>query len=215
MPQQKKEHVRAAIVAAARRCFGEHGVKGTPLAAIAAEADTSIGNLYKYFADKDELFAAVVPAELVGQLRALLREQVEALGTERDVEQLPPEHPYRQASARTRAFSSQHREELLFLLRHAAGTPYASFPEDVVADLVRLAITYARRTYPDLSLTAANQRALRRIYRAYVASIADVLAEERSPRALDEATRTLATYHLAGLRAFFTAATAAHGDEPA
>ena len=60
-------------------------------AAIAAEADTSIGNLYKYFADKDELFAAVVPAELVGQLRALLREQVEALGTERDVEQLPPE----------------------------------------------------------------------------------------------------------------------------
>lgn len=215
MPQQKKEHVRNAIVAAARRRFGEQGVKGTPLATIAADAETSIGNLYKYFADKDELFAAVVPAELVRQLRTLLREQVEALGTERDVGELAADHPYWQASARTRAFSSQHREELLFLLRHAAGTPYESFPDDVVADLVRLATAYARRTYPDVPLTAANHRALRRIYRAYVASIADVLAEEHSPRALAEATRKLATYHLAGLRAFFTAAAAAHGDDPA
>lgn len=213
MPQQKKEHVRSAIVEAALRRFAEHGVKGSPLSAIAADADTSIGNLYKYFADKDELFAAAVPPELVGELRELLREQVEALGTERDVTALAPDHPYQRASARTREFSIQHRHELLFLLRHAEGTPYASFPGDVVADLVRLATGYARRTYPELALGAASQRALRRIYRAYVASIADILAEEQSPRALAEATRRHATYHLAGLRAFFTAATAAQGDD--
>lgn len=218
MPQQKKEHVRNAIVAAARRRFAEHGVQGSPLAAIAADAETSIGNLYKYFADKDELFGAAVPPALVGELRTLLREQVEALGTERDASALAADHPYWRASARTRAFSSEHREELLFLLRHAAGTAYASFPDDVVADLVRLSTSYAKRTYPDFALTAANHRALRRIYRAYVASIADILADEPSPRALAEATRKLATYHLAGLRAFFTATTtaaaAAHGDEP-
>ncbi len=213
MPQQKKEHVRSAIVAAARRRFAEHGVRGSTLADIAADAETSIGNLYKYFADKDELFAAAVPPELVAELRVLLREQVEALGTGRDVTTLAADHPYWQASARTRAFSIQHRQELLFLLRHAEGTCHASFPDDVVSDLVRLATTYARCTYPDLCLTAAHHRALRRIYRAYVGSIADVLADESSPRALAEATRALATYHLAGLRAFFTAA-AAHGDEP-
>lgn len=214
MPQQKKEHVRNAIVAAARRRFAEHGVKGSPLADIAADAETSIGNLYKYFADKDELFAAAVPPALVEELRRLLREQVEALGTERDATALPPDHPYWRASARTREFSVQHRHELLFLLRHAAGTAYASFPDDVVADLVRLAVGYAKRTYPELGLTAAGHRALRRIYRAYVASLADILADEQSPRALAEATRSLTTYHLAGLRAFFTAAAAAHGDDP-
>lgn len=217
MPQQKKEHVRNAIVAAARRRFAEHGLEGATLAAIAADAETSIGNLYKYFADKAELFAAAVPPERPQELRTLLREQVEALGTERDASALPADHPYWQAAARTREFSIRHRDELLLLLRHAAGTPYASFPDDVVADLVRLSARYAEQAYPCFPLTAANHRALRRIYRAYVASIADILAEERSPRALAQATRKLAAYHLAGLRAFFTttAAAAAHADEPA
>lgn len=206
MPQQQKDHVREAILGAARRRFAERGVKGAALATIAADAGTSIGNLYKYFTDKEELFAAAVPPALVGQLRGLLREQVEALGVEREVDTLAPDHPYWEAAARTRAFSIAHRHELLLLLRHAAGTVYASFPGDVVADLSRLAASYARRAYPEFTLTAARGRALRRIYRAYVGSIADILADERSPRALGEATRWLGTYHLAGLRAFFAAA---------
>lgn len=215
MPQQKKAHVRSALVAAARRRFAEHGLDGATLAAIAGDAGTSIGNLYKYFADKAELFAAAVPPERPAELRALLREQVEALGGERDPGALPADHPYRQAAARTREFSLRHRDELLFLLRHAAGTPYASFRDDVVADLVRLSARHAEASYPGVTLGAADHRALRRIYRAYVASIADILAEERSPRALAEATRKLAAYHLAGLRAFFTALAAAPADDRA
>lgn len=212
MPQQQKAHVRQAILGAARRRFAEHGVRGAALGQIAADADTSIGNLYKYFTDKDALFAAAIPAAVVDQLRALLRAQVESLGVERDVGGLGPDHPYWQAAARTRAFSIEHRWELVMLLRHAAGTPYASFPDDVVADMTRLATRYAQRAYPAFVRTAANARALRRIYRAWVGSIADILADEPSPRAVGEATRMLATYHLAGLRAFFEthAAAAAH-----
>ncbi|MCX4243934.1 TetR/AcrR family transcriptional regulator [Paraliomyxa miuraensis] len=209
MPQQKKEHVRQAIVTAARRHFAEQGVKGSPLAAIAADAGTSIGNLYKYFSDKDALFEAAIPPTLTQELRTLLREQVEALGTARNAHALPEDHPYWLASARTRAFSIEHRYELLFLLRRAEGTPYESFHDDVAADLTRLSVRYAKQVYPELPLGAANLRALRRIYRAYVGSIADILAEEQSPRALAEATRTLSAYHLSGLRAFFTAAAAA------
>lgn len=209
MPQLKKEHVRQAIIEAARRRFAEGGVSGAPLSAIAADAGTSIGNLYKYFATKDELFAAAIPDTLATELRTLLREQVEALGDERDVSELPADHPYRQASARTREFSRRHRRALLFLLRHAQGTNHASFAEDVAADLTRLSVAYAKRVYPQLPLGAANLRALHRIYRAYVSSIADILAQERSARAMGEATQKLAAYHLAGLQAFFQTAAAA------
>jgi AcrR family transcriptional regulator len=213
MPQQKKPHVREGLLEAARRQFAEHGLAGASLAAIAADAGTSVGNLYKYFAGKDELFAAAVPPELAAELRALLRRQVEALGIARDADALPEDHPYRRAAAETRAFSIAHRSELLFLLRHAEGDGRSSLADDVTADLTRLAIDYVRRAYPDFPLTAANRRALRRIYRAYVASIADILAEERSDGALAQATRKLAAYHLAGLRAFFTAAIAAQAQE--
>lgn len=203
MPQHKKQRVHHAIVDAARRRLAEHGVRGASLSSIAEEAGTSVGNVYKYFADKDALLAAAVPCSLVRELRAMLRRQVEALGTERDVTALPANHPHVEAAARTRRFSIRHRLELLFLLRHASGTAYESFPEDVAADLTRLATRYAQRAYPDFAPTASNRRALRRIYRAFIGSIADVVAEEKSPRALDEATRKLAAYHLAGLRAVF------------
>jgi AcrR family transcriptional regulator len=215
MPQQKKEHVRQAILAAARQRFAEQGVAGTPLSVIAAEAGTSIGNLYKYFADKDALFEAAITPTLAQDLRALLREQVEALGTERDATTLPDDHPYRLASARTREFSLRHRFELLFLLRRAEGTAYASFADDLAAELTRLSASYAGRVYPERPLGAANLRALRRIYRAYVGSIADILAEERSAKAIGEATQKLVTYHLAGLRAFFSAVAAHDPEEPA
>jgi AcrR family transcriptional regulator len=213
MPQLQKDHVRQAILGAARRRFAEHGVKGAALATIAADAGTSIGNLYKYFADKDELFVAAVPPELVQQLRGLLREQVESLGTERDTGRLASDHPYRRAAARSLAFSIEHRWELLMLLRHCAGTDYDSFVDDVVGDLTRLATSYARKAYPAFPVGAANARALRRIYRAWVVSIADILAEEHSARALGEATQKLTVYHLAGLRAFFITAAAAASRE--
>ena len=213
MPQQKKAHVREAILAAARRQFAEHGLAGASLAAIAADAGTSVGNLYKYFADKDALFAAAVPPEVATELRALLRRQVQALGTARDVNELPTDHPYRRAAGETRVFSIAHRSELLFLLRHAEGGGRPAFADEVSADLMQLSVEYVRAAYPSFPLTAANRRALRRIYRAYVASIADILAVERSDQALSAATAKLATYHLAGLRAFFTAVAAESTEE--
>ncbi len=208
MPQLKKPHVREAILAAARQQLAEHGLQGASLAAIAAEAGTSVGNVYKYFADKEELFAAAIPAHIGDELRALLRRQVEALGTARDVDQLPDDHPYRRAAAETRVFSIAHRSELLFLLRHGRVGDRGSFADVVASDLQQLSVDYVKRAYPCFPLTPPNRRALRRIYRGYVASIADILAVERSDQSLAAATTKLATYHLAGLRAFFTAVAA-------
>lgn len=205
MPQQKKAHVREAILAAARQQLAAHGVAGASLAAIAAEARTSIGNLYKYFADKDALLTAAIPATLGAEIRALLRRQVQALGAERDASALPADHPYRVAAAETRAFSLAHRHALLFLLRHGEGADGASFAEEVTGDMVRLSLDYARQAYPAAPLDAAERRALRRIYRGWVAAIADILAEEPSDRALAAATARHAAYHLAGLQAFFAA----------
>lgn len=213
MPQQKKAHVREAILLAARQQLAEHGLAGASLAAIAAAAQTSIGNLYKYFADKDALLAAAIPAELGQQIRELLRAQVQALGGARDIATLPPDHPYRAAAVQTRAFSIAHRHALLYLLRHGELDDGERFADAVAADFVRLSADYVRRAYPELGLGAAERRALRRIYRGWVAAIADILAEEQSDRALALATERHAAFHLGGLRAFFAQLTTATTQE--
>lgn len=47
------------IIDAARHCFSRFGVQKTVMEDIAREADLSRGTLYRYFQDKDRLFAVV------------------------------------------------------------------------------------------------------------------------------------------------------------
>jgi AcrR family transcriptional regulator len=58
----RAEHVRqtrAALVAAARRRFGEHGYAATSVEQVAADAGVTIGALYHHFATKTALFETV------------------------------------------------------------------------------------------------------------------------------------------------------------
>jgi AcrR family transcriptional regulator len=62
---------RSALVAAGRRLFATEGFAGVGTETIVREADVSRGALYHHFADKTELFAAVledVEREVAGQL---------------------------------------------------------------------------------------------------------------------------------------------------
>jgi TetR/AcrR family transcriptional regulator, mexJK operon transcriptional repressor len=54
---------RAAIIAAARNLFFEHGLENVKMDHVAADADVSKMTVYKNFPDKSALFEAVVNAE--------------------------------------------------------------------------------------------------------------------------------------------------------
>ncbi|KAA0024845.1 TetR/AcrR family transcriptional regulator [Antrihabitans cavernicola] len=56
---ERSADTRAALVAAGRRLFTEHGFGGVGTQTIGKEAGVSRGALYHQFADKTELFAAV------------------------------------------------------------------------------------------------------------------------------------------------------------
>ncbi|MCA9575234.1 MAG: helix-turn-helix domain-containing protein [Polyangiales bacterium] len=203
MPQRPKAEVRDAILSAAADTFAEQGFQGAKLTDIVVRAGTSIGNLYKYFANKDELFEAFLPPGFEAQLTRLIRARVEALRAETDALSLGPEHPYRHAADELSRFVFEHRERVVFLLCRAEGTAHAGFADATVRLLVRLALHYARAAHPDFEATPSARRALTRIYRAYVATLGVLLQEERSEGALREAVALQTTYHLSGLEALF------------
>ena len=58
---------RSAILDAASHLFAEHGFREVTTAALAAEAAVSTATLYRYFPDKESLFAAVID-ELVADV---------------------------------------------------------------------------------------------------------------------------------------------------
>jgi AcrR family transcriptional regulator len=206
MPQVPKHEMRRAMIEAAAAELAEVGFAAATQAAIAARAGTSIGNVYKYFGSKDELFAAAVPESVAETLTRLLRRRVEQLGTARDVGALPATHPYHAASRELFAFALEQRAPILFLLLRAQGTRYEGYADELARGLVKLALAYAQEAYPRARLGAPQQRTLLRLYRGFLAHVASALAEERSADALAQAIEHFTRYHLAGLRALFEAA---------
>lgn len=201
MAQHPKPEVRDAILRAAGQAFAEGGLEGAVLGDIVARAGTSIGNLYKYFANKHELFAAFLPDEFTTELQKRVRARVLALRSEDDPLQLSAGHAYLRASDDLLGFTLDHRDRVVFLLLRAAGTKHEKFVRDLVRLLVGLATDYARSAHPAVSLTPAKKRALTRIYLAFVATLGAILAEERSDQAAREGLRHHTAYHLSGLAA--------------
>jgi AcrR family transcriptional regulator len=79
--QRRKADRPAEILAAALDCFAERGVAATRMEDVARRAGVTKGTLYLYFPTKEELFKAVVRAELlpaVGLLEAAAEEPVPA-----------------------------------------------------------------------------------------------------------------------------------------
>jgi AcrR family transcriptional regulator len=205
MAQVLKPEVRARIEAAALRCFAERGYPGTSMAAIAAEAGTTPGNLYRYVADKEALFAAVVPPGLAARHDELLDTRVAALAT-------GPGARSSAAAEELLQFWLDQRLAVVVLLDRAEGTPLAGYPERFVQRLVK----HAERSLGELR-SAVSRRVLEVVFdntRRALASLLRTAADRDEARALVE---TFWTYQVPGLEALLAHVrandTAGTGDE--
>ena len=64
MPQVQKDDVRETILDSAREEFLEHGFEGSSMRRIALRSKMTVGNLYRYFKNKEELSSIIVSPTL-------------------------------------------------------------------------------------------------------------------------------------------------------
>ncbi|HRE43754.1 MAG TPA: TetR/AcrR family transcriptional regulator [Terricaulis sp.] len=67
---------RAQVLDASILCFGRSGFHGASMADIATEASMSVGQIYRYFANKEAIIAAIVERDMqeASKLRDILRQ---------------------------------------------------------------------------------------------------------------------------------------------
>jgi AcrR family transcriptional regulator len=73
---------RAAIIAAGRKAFGQHGFASTSLSDIAKAAKVTTGALYHHFADKKALFRAVaedLERDLLARIGVIVAKEIQPL----------------------------------------------------------------------------------------------------------------------------------------
>lgn len=215
MAQRPKEHVRAGIVSAAAALFAEIGYEQTTMAAVAERAHSSIGNVYRYFPSKEDLFAAVLPREFTVDLQRMTRRRIKALGTVRDLRLLARDARYHVLSGELLDHCLAHPERIVILLGKARGTPYAAFAPEFTANLVQWALAYAHNAWPGIRLSAGLRFALEQIYANHFAALAQAFSTFRNPEQIRDAVSHLTAHHQGGLKHLFeTAVIPAEGEIP-
>lgn len=185
MAQVLKVEVRARIEAAALAAFADQGYAGTSMSQVAAAAGTAPANVYRYYANKEALFAAVVLPELPGAHDRLLDARIEALTSPT---------PDAGAADELLDFWLDHRLAVVVLLDRAEGTAYADYPESFVRRLVQ----HAERALPE-SLSAPRRRVLELVFDNTRRALAAILRESSDRAEVRELVRTFWSYQLPGL----------------
>lgn len=203
MPQVRKPEMRDAFVAAAARAFAELGFAATSMADVAARADSSVGNLYKYFSSKQQLFDAAVPAELVQELTRRTRERMKAFGRAKDVREIDSGDEYHAVAGELLDYCLAHRDQVVVVLARAEGTPFSSFSHNFVQRLREWALDYARVAYPELKPSPAFSFVLERAYRSFVAGLAQALQSFPDDAEARRVIALLTAQHQGGLKRLF------------
>jgi AcrR family transcriptional regulator len=135
MAQTRKPEIEARILHAARTAFAERGYRGATIADIAARAELSTGNTYRYFESKDALFYRVVDDALADRLLALVRRRVASLASALDLSALPA--PAQADAEALLRFWIEHRLEVVILLARAEGSRHEHVRRSFVDALLK------------------------------------------------------------------------------
>lgn len=130
--QTLKDDVRDHILRAALREFGENGYRNSSMRAIAKDAGIVMGNIYRYFENKEALFSAAVGPVYarIAEVSADVQGEIEAVrGPWSDEQALKL---VRRLYGKILETFSGHGRELLILLDKSAGSAFENTKRDLI-----------------------------------------------------------------------------------
>lgn len=195
MPQVLKDEVRARILDAALEVFAADGFARTTMAAIAERAGLGTASLYRYYASKDDLFAAVITPALAQRFETLLDRRVSALarGTLRG-------ESTDDLGGEMLQFWLENRLAVVILLDRAGGTPHEAYGQRFVEQLTKHTLSQLRTTHPGVKIAATTRFVLTQIFENTRRLLASVLEHHTDSADLRDAIQTFWSYQIAGLR---------------
>jgi AcrR family transcriptional regulator len=197
MPQTQKTEVRQRIQSAALEVFAERGFRRATMPEIAARAGVAAANIYRYYENKEALFAAAIPESLADEHRTLLERSARSLAS-------LATGPSKAATPETRAlleFWLAHRHAVVVLLERAEDTPFAGYGERFVEKLVAVSVSELRAAHPRLRITRAARQVLTLVFDNTRRALASILASTDDETTLREAVAAFRSYQIAGLTA--------------
>jgi len=126
--QYLKDEIRNNIIAAAIKEFTLKGYQDASMRVIAAEAGVAIGNVYRYFKNKDELFNSIV-GPVYTKFTSMVFDLYQTQGSIPEMQLMTVD-----ITDKIMEFYDKYETELLILIDKSKGSKY----EDIKEELIRL-----------------------------------------------------------------------------
>ncbi len=200
MVQTLKDEIRESIAAAALEVFSKKGFVGATMADIAAEAGISVGNIYRYYRGKEDLFYSLITPDFIEELKSLLRAKMKTadgmeLGEMRDYD------PMNVRDAALKDFFSKNRLKTIVVMDKNEGTRYDNFREEMVEFITETALQYidTMKDKRTIALGGVRRDLLKIFYSNLYNAVVEILKLYSDSGDIDDAYETLLDYHFFGI----------------
>ncbi len=201
MVQVKKDRIRECIEASALHVFAIKGYQEAKISDIAEKAGVSVGNIYRYYKNKEEIFNSVVPESLPAQMKYMIIGKIDAA---KDGENAQSATLQDITGAFIR-FILENREKLTIIFSGTRGTRF----ERLEAEMVDALLSAVRHIYPqkyDAYIQKyGNDDMPRLIYRNLFRLYGEVMKRDTDPAEAARELRQVNLYHFTGITTLFEA----------
>lgn len=197
MVQYKKDEIKKRIDEAALHIFSERGYEDSSISDIAKMANVSVGNIYRYYKGKDEVFYSVVSPDFIEEFKSTLLNKISSgtLSSNSDTFFLANEEYIE--------FMASNRERMLVIFSGASGTRYQSIKDEIIDYLIKtVRDSYSEKDngeYNDDINDNNFEFVVRSIYARLIELVSDILMRFNNLYEIRKSLEIIDSYHLFGV----------------
>ncbi len=180
--QYLKKEIRENILAAAVEEFKEHGYADASIRNIANNAEISLGNIYRYFTNKEALYFAIVNPFLSSIKQVI----------ERDI--VFENKDMSDASGVLVEFLVEHSDELL-IIRKGNSVHYEAFINYIVESISKKVKEMLERSFPEIDEKIKNPEFYNAVAEGFLTSLFKVLSKDETLDVQKRNVRELITFY--------------------
>lgn len=185
--QYLKKEIKDRILASAVDEFKEHGFANASIRNIANNAEISLGNIYRYFANKEALYLAVI-----NPFMESVKQSVEQDFVFKD-------KSMKEMSIIFVRFLMQYSDELL-IIRKGNSVHYdkfVSYISEVISNKIR---EMMEESFPEIDEKIKNPEFYNAIAEGFLNSLFKILRNEDSPEVQERNARELITFYFGHMK---------------
>ncbi len=202
MAQTKKDVVKTSIDNAALKIFSKKGFQDARIMDIAAEANTSVGNIYRYYKSKTDIFYSVVPESIISDLQEILVRKI----VNPNVEEILKGGALKTSSLISEEFIDfliTNKQKLSIAFQGSQGTKYVGIKEKTIFYIIQTVKNRYLQMHRIDILERVSYEDLENIYENLFSMIMNTLVRSKSNEDIKKSLQIINQYNLFGITSLF------------